>query len=115
MPSEPVPFEPVPSESVQSESVGLTPVRAVLLAIVAFAGVLGARALAPSDLATRDQGRVVGYVVDAVARGHWLYQEDVTGAFASKPPLFFNCFTYAWKAVHVHDAAHAHHAAPKIR
>ncbi len=66
----------------------IRPLLAVLLVLCAWAGVVAARLVAPSDLATRDQERVAAYVFDITENGHWLAQDDTEGNFASKPPLF---------------------------
>ena len=60
----------------------------VMLVLAAWALVVTARLLAPSDMSTRDQERVAAYVLDITENGHWLAQEDTEGNFASKPPLF---------------------------
>jgi len=41
----------------------------------------------PTDLEADAQQRNVGYVMDAVWRGHWLVQTEVRGWLMSKPPL----------------------------
>ena len=61
---------------------------ALTIAVLAWLGLLAARATAPSDMLTRDQERVATYVLDITERGNWIVQHDIWGQVASKPPVF---------------------------
>jgi 4-amino-4-deoxy-L-arabinose transferase-like glycosyltransferase len=63
----------------------------LLLAVIASL-LFGIRLAAPPNLLDQDQERPAAYVLDILKNGHWLCQQDLSGAIASKPPV------WAWLA-----------------
>jgi 4-amino-4-deoxy-L-arabinose transferase-like glycosyltransferase len=59
-----------------------------LLPLLTVAAIFALRLSGPPDILDKDQGRPIGYILDAAADGNWIVQRDAGGGVSSKPPMY---------------------------
>jgi 4-amino-4-deoxy-L-arabinose transferase-like glycosyltransferase len=60
----------------------------IVLLLVTFVIVVGARVIGPSDIHDKSQPKTVAYTADIVLNGRWVLPRDMVGGPARKPPMY---------------------------